>query len=298
MNDRFQQPFARKISRQMLQQIHTDAAGALDPQDPIYRQFIPNPLEQRTVDNFVVDPFHEQQYNPIPGLFHKYRQRVLLTVSTECAVHCRFCFRRWMTIQTPDWPRVLTYIQQHPQIQEVVLSGGDPLMLTAPAARAVMDQLATLPQLQRVRIHSRVPIVWPEKSYDFPWQATSYQHLAKILVVHCNHPSELTPASAAVLQQLHNQYKIALFSQTVLLKGVNDRPRVLRQLFEQLWQLQVQPYYLHLLDRVQGAAHFETSRLRTQRIYRMLQHYLPGFLIPKLVREQQHGKRYIGNIAL
>ncbi len=279
--------FTVKITDYLLNLVNTG-----DQPDPILKQFIPDVREQIKHIDFTLDPFEERRYNPLPGVFHKYHQRVLLTVSAHCAVHCRFCFRRWMPIVTPDWPKTVAYLQQHPRVKEVVLSGGDPLMLSIHQLRTIMNYLMEVPQLCSVRIHSRLPVAYPAKSYDFPW--SEYPSLRKVLVIHCNHPSELGMETARLCQYLTEQ-KVALFSQTVLLKGVNDRVKLLSALYEKLWAIGVHPYYLHLLDRVQGTAHFETSALRAKRLYALLQHYLPGYLVPKLVREEHTGKRYLSN---
>ena len=165
-------------------------------------------------------------------------------------------------------------------------------MLKPDVLQRIMAYLVKVPQLQTIRVHSRVPIAKPLQSYQFPW--TAYSTLNKILVIHCNHPSEISTQTAKVCQDLAQQ-GVRLYSQTVLLKGINDRIKILSQLYHALWQIGVQPYYLHLLDRVQGAAHFEVSALRAKRLYTVMQHYLPGYLIPKLVREEHRGKRYLSN---
>lgn len=292
-------PFKTKISQHLLGLVamQMENGGELktasDPlTHPLLKQFLPSKQELIMQDGFGKDPFAERKYNPLPGVFHKYRQRVLLTVSRECEVHCRFCFRRWMPIKIPDWPKTIAYLKDHSQVEEVVLSGGDPLALSCDKLQTVMEQLSSVSNLHSVRVHSRIPIACPAKCYNFPWNR--YPSLRKILVIHCNHPQEISKETVQLCKDLNKQ-QVALFSQTVLLKGVNDRVKVLKELYGTLWGIGVQPYYLHLLDRVQGAAHFEVSSRRAIRLYALLQHCLPGYLIPKLVREEHDGKCYISN---
>lgn len=267
------------------------AAASSGAAKVIGRQLQFNALENVNTPGFSLDPFNEQSYQPLPGLFHKYRQRALLTVSSTCAVHCRFCFRRHATLVTPDMNKVLSYLCSHPLVTEVVLSGGDPLTLSVATLTKLINQLATLPQLTTLRVHSRVPVADPELAYNFPWDEC--QKLKKVLVIHCNHPLEISVSTTKLCRDLAAK-GVKLYSQSVLLKGVNDRSKILQRLFLQLDKIGVQPYYLHLLDRVQGASHFEVSPLRTQRIHQALQQLLPGYLIPKFVREEVKGKRYLG----
>ena len=268
-----------------------------DIHDPLLRQILPLSDESRLVPGFAHDPVGDLAAQAGAGILHKYHGRALLTATGACAVHCRYCFRRHFPYgeQRPardNWQGVVGYLQAHPEVDELILSGGDPLMLDDEQLLALSQGLKTLPQLHRLRLHTRLPIVLPERIDNgllawlesLPWPV--------VMVVHCNHPQELNEQVATALAQLH-RCGVTLLNQSVLLKGVNDDPDTLVELSQKLFQNHVMPYYLHMLDRVAGAAHFEVAEASALAIYRELHRRLPGYLLPRLVREHagEHGKR-------
>lgn len=260
-----------------------------NPLDPLLLQILPAQEEDKDKAGFSQDPLEELSSNPVPGLLHKYQGRVLLTLTGTCAVNCRYCFRRHFPYvdNTPSqigWEKAFAYIGKDTSISEVILSGGDPLLFNDRTLQAFSDQLATIPHVKRLRIHSRIPVVLPERlSPEFlHWIKSLSQQ--PVLVIHCNHPQEINPALIDALAPL-KKAGVLLLNQTVLLKGVNDEVETLVELSEALFRAGVQPYYLHLLDKVQGAAHFDLELERSQALYRALSHRLPGYLVPKLARE-------------
>ncbi len=261
--------------------------GKLD--DPLLRQVLPVNAENQLIEGYNTDPLNEQQSNPTPGVLHKYHGRVLLTLTGACAIHCRYCFRRHFPYQAntpgrPGWDKIIDYIQADPTISEVILSGGDPLLLTDSLLQAFLQKLQAIKHLQRLRIHTRLPIVLPERITTQLLQVLTQQRLQTIMVVHCNHAQEIDTAVATALANLHRA-DITLFNQAVLLKGVNDRADVLTELCQTLFHYHVIPYYLHRLDKVQGAAHFAVSQATELQIMKTLQARLPGYLVPKFVEE-------------
>jgi L-lysine 2,3-aminomutase len=260
-----------------------------DPFDPLLLQVLPHHLELEEHAGFVTDPLGEEQANQQPGVLHKYKSRFLLTLTGACAVHCRYCFRRHFPYQenlpkNDDWVNIAQYIQQHPDINEVILSGGDPLTLNNRKLKLWIDRLETLPQIQFLRIHSRVPVVMPTRLDDEFISLLKNSRLRIILVIHSNHASELDDFTCAKLNALV-QAHITVFNQAVLLKGVNDSTQVLVDLSYRLFQAGVLPYYLHVLDKVKGAHHFDLPAKDIDDLYRDVLASLPGYLVPKLVRE-------------
>jgi EF-P beta-lysylation protein EpmB len=245
------------------------------------------------VEGFGDDPVGDRDASALPGLLHKYKGRVLLTLTGGCAVHCRYCFRRHFPYgeENPgrgQWQGAIDYIQAHPEIDEVIFSGGDPLLLDTPQLQRLTDRLAGLTQLKRLRIHSRLPLVLPER-IDTPflsWLTGLPWHT--VIVTHANHPRELAQPQAGALRQL-TEAGTTLLNQSVLLRGVNDAVATLEQLSKTLFHHGVLPYYLHQLDRVSGAAHFEVSDGQAVALLEELRTRLPGYLVPRLVREHQGG---------
>ncbi len=258
--------------------------------DPLLRQILPLGDELQIVAGYSEDPLQEAKYNPVPGLLHKYQGRVLLTLVGTCAVNCRYCFRRHFPYTdnnpgTEGWERALNYIANHPSIHEVILSGGDPLVANDKTLQAFSDKLNLIPHIKRLRIHSRIPIVLPERITPEFIHWISQLKQKPILVTHCNHPQEI---NAAVAEAAHLLTKagVVLLNQTVLLKGVNDAAETLIALSESLFAIGIQPYYLHLLDKVQGAAHFDVDKETAVKLHEELSQNLSGYLVPKLVYEQ------------
>ncbi|ABK43465.1 L-lysine 2,3-aminomutase [Magnetococcus marinus MC-1] len=284
-----QQQLAHRGFPMLLTPTMADCMRQPQEQDPIYRQFWPSAEELQNPPHYTTDPLQEAASSPMPGLVHKYQGRALLHLTDACPVHCRYCFRRHGAITSPMDPQaeqqLVDHLAQDHTLQEIILSGGDPLMLNAPKWHWWMTQLAQLPHLQRIRIHSRVPVADPSR-LTIPMLET-LQNTAKsvVLVIHCNHAQELTPASEVALQACR-QAGFLVLNQSVLLAGVNDSAEILAKLNLALVGLGVLPYYLHLLDTVQGAAHFEVSPQRAMEIMRQLHQCLPGYALPKLVRER------------
>ncbi|HEY9149072.1 MAG TPA: EF-P beta-lysylation protein EpmB [Gammaproteobacteria bacterium] len=260
-----------------------------DENDPLLRQVLPLGAEQQQVSGFGTDPVGDRSASAAPGVLHKYHGRVLLTATGACAIHCRYCFRRHFPYaeENPgrhNWQGIIDYLQGNPEVDELILSGGDPLMLDTPQLEQLGQRLAQLPQLKRLRLHTRLPVVLPERIDEallglltrLPWQL--------VMVIHCNHAAEVDAAVADALGRLHAA-GITLLNQSVLLQGVNDDVQTLLELHERLFSHRVIPYYLHLLDRVSGAAHFEVSEARARALLEQLRAQAPGYLVPTLVRE-------------
>ncbi|MEO5362326.1 MAG: EF-P beta-lysylation protein EpmB [Magnetococcus sp. DMHC-8] len=261
-----------------------------DPRDPLQRQVMPSGEELRPAVGFVTDPLAEQAGRTLPGLLQKYAGRVLLQVSGACPIHCRFCFRRHDGYANlPDsqsaWSPVVAAIANDPSLREVVLSGGDPLMQSDRFLMALVRRLADIPHLQRLRVHSRMPVVTPRRVGPRLLQWLTATRLTPVLVIHCNHPAELDATVLAGLTRLQ-QAGVLVLNQSVLLRGVNDDPAILADLCETLVNHRVLPYYLHLLDPVAGSAHFQVDREQARSLISQLQARLPGYAVPKLVWEQ------------
>jgi EF-P beta-lysylation protein EpmB len=260
-----------------------------DPRDPLLRQVLPLGAERLTVAGFSRDPVGDASADLGQGLLRKYAGRALLIVTGGCAVHCRYCFRRHFPYaalgQTPDRTAVaVASIAADPGISEVILSGGDPLMLDDDRFGTLLERLLEIPHLRRLRIHSRLPVVVPSRVTDTLCRRLSSFPLATILVIHANHPSELGTQAEEALQRLRDA-DLTLLNQSVLLRGVNDAATTLVALSERLFDCGVLPYYLHQLDPVEGAAHFAVSDARALRLGEALRERLPGYLVPRLVRE-------------
>ncbi|MGD2073346.1 MAG: EF-P beta-lysylation protein EpmB [Gammaproteobacteria bacterium] len=261
-----------------------------DPADPLLRQVLPLAAELEPAPGFRMDPLDELESMPKPGVLHKYRGRVLLTVTGACAVHCRYCFRRHYPYKHASAARenarhAIDYLRSQPEVDEVILSGGDPLTLPDSRLAALVTELATAPQLRRLRIHSRLPVVLPERvdSRLLQWMTTSGFQV--VLVIHCNHPNEIDLSVRQALEKLRAA-GVTLLNQAVLLRGVNDRVEALAELSTRLFEAGVLPYYLHQLDPVQGAAHFEVDDRTAKALVDAIRSRLPGYLVPRLVREQ------------
>lgn len=261
----------------------------MNPLDPLLLQVLPHHLELEEHADFVADPLGEEAANQLAGVLHKYKSRFLLTLTGACAVHCRYCFRRHFPYQenlpkNDDWQQIKSYLMEHPDINEVILSGGDPLTLSNRKLAVWIERLESLQQIKILRIHSRVPIVIPERIDEELTYLLKNSRLRVILVVHANHAAELDPTTCNKLAGLVQQH-ILVLNQSVLLKGVNDSAEVLVELSQRLFEAGVLPYYLHVLDKVKGAHHFDLQANIIDQIYTDLLANLPGYLVPKLVRE-------------
>ncbi|ENT2593286.1 EF-P beta-lysylation protein EpmB [Acinetobacter baumannii] len=263
--------------------------NAKDPLDPLLLQVLPHHLELEEHPEFVTDPLGEEAANQLPGVLHKYKSRFLLTLTSACAVHCRYCFRRHFPYQenlpkNEDWLNIKNYIESNPDINEVILSGGDPLTLSNRKLALWLERLSSLKQVKILRIHSRVPIVIPNRIDEELISLLKNSRLRIILVVHSNHASELDDFTCSKLLQL-SEHHITVLNQAVLLKGVNDSAQTLTDLSYRLFEARVMPYYLHVLDKVKGAQHFDLIPSEIDAIYQDVLASLPGYLVPKLVRE-------------
>jgi EF-P beta-lysylation protein EpmB len=257
--------------------------------DPLLLQVLAVDDELAIEPGFVSDPLDEKTSNTQPGLIHKYHGRVLLTVTGGCAVHCRYCFRRHFPYQDNNpgrlgWQPVLDYISGDSAIHEVILSGGDPLLANDAILDSLISQLESIPHLNTLRIHSRIPVVLPERITNALLQRLAASRLQIVVVLHCNHAQELDAQVFEVCARL-KAAGCHLLNQSVLLAGVNDNATTLAALSERLFECGVLPYYLHLLDKVQGAAHFDVSIEKALEIFQNLQAMLPGYLLPRLARE-------------
>ncbi|MCP5157898.1 MAG: EF-P beta-lysylation protein EpmB [Gammaproteobacteria bacterium] len=260
------------------------------PDDPLLRQVLPLALELESVSGFVADPLDEQATQAAPGVLHKYHGRALLIVTNACAVHCRYCFRRefpytevWAGVN--QWRPALNYLASDVSLREIILSGGDPLALSNRRLGALLAALESIPHLERLRIHSRLPIILPERVDNGLLKVLLGSRLRPVLVVHANHPQEIDTTVSQTLAWLATA-GVTLLNQSVLLRGVNDAATTLAALSETLFTARVLPYYLHLLDPVQGAAHFAVKESVALAIMNTLRQRLPGYLVPRLVREQ------------
>ncbi|HEX5694609.1 MAG TPA: EF-P beta-lysylation protein EpmB [Arenimonas sp.] len=260
-----------------------------DPHDPLLRQVLPLDDEDRMVPGFGLDAVGDRDARGGTGIVHKYDGRALLVATGSCAVHCRYCFRRHFpygeeTAAANHWREALDYLAADPSIHEVLLSGGDPLSLATPKLAEFTDALARLPSVRRLRLHTRLPVVLPERvdAELLGWLAALPQQVG--VVIHANHAKEIDAPVAGALAALRRA-GATLLNQAVLLRGVNDRTESLAELSERLFEAGVLPYYLHQLDRVAGTAHFEVPDDTARELHAGLAARLPGYLVPRLVRE-------------
>ncbi len=260
-----------------------------DRDDPLLKQVLPDQREQINVTGYVADPLSENTQNPVKGMLHKYQSRVLLTITGACAIHCRYCFRQHFdysaNMPTADAKEnIVNYIAEHPEINEVILSGGDPLNVTNRRLFAWLDTLESIPQLTTIRLHTRLPVVIPARLDEALLERLSQSRCHIVMVIHCNHANEIDVLTSEYLQRARAA-GITLLNQAVLLKGINDSVKVQTQLSQRLFSAGVLPYYLHVLDKVAGAAHFDKDEQSSIKLYWSLLAALPGYLVPKLVRE-------------
>lgn len=262
-----------------------------DPLDPLLRQVLPIALETHEAPGFSADPVGDQAAMIVPGVLHKYFGRVLFIVNGACAIHCRYCFRREFPYSAASTSPsqidgAVRYVASDASIEEVILSGGDPLTMRDRDLRELIGMLASIPHVTRIRVHTRLPVVIPERITVELVQALESTRLLPVVVIHANHGNEIDDAVISAMTKVRRA-GIALLNQAVLLRGVNDSVEALRDLSERLFAAGVLPYYLHLLDRVRGSAHFEVTDVRARELMSDLMRYLPGYLVPRLVREVQ-----------
>ena len=290
--------FAVAVTPEMVELIDPD-----DASDPIAAQFIPTAAELAEMPEDRADPIGDQRWSPVPGIVHRYPDRVLLKPTLLCAVYCRFCFRREVVgkkaamLDQKSLQRALDYIRERPQIWEVILSGGDPLFLAPRRVGEIVNALDQVSHLGVIRFHTRVPVVDPGR-VDSALVAALAAEKAVYVVIHANHPRELTPQARAAVLRL-SRAGIPLLSQTVLLRGVNDDPAVLEALFRGLVAMRVKPYYLHHADLARGTSHFRTGIAAGQRLVRSLRGRISGLCQPTYVLDIPggYGKVPIGPCA-
>ncbi len=260
-----------------------------DLRDPLLAQVLPLAAELEARPGFTADPLGELAWAAVPGVLHKYQGRALLVAAGACAVHCRYCFRREFPYaeqgaSAAGFEQALAYLAADPTIEEVILSGGDPLLLPDARLARLAESLAEIPHLTRLRVHTRTPVVLPERVDDDLLAWLTGTRLAPVVVLHANHAREIDAEVAAAMARF-KAAGVPLLNQAVLLRGVNDSVEALADLSRALFATGVLPYYLHLLDRVTGTAHFEVEEKEAVRLMAALTVRLPGYLVPRLVRE-------------
>ncbi len=260
-----------------------------DPDDPLLRQVLPRGEELLEAPDFVADPVGDRSAQRSPALLHKYAGRGLLMLTGGCAINCRYCFRREFpyadAVGSARLEGAMEVLREDSSLTEVILSGGDPLLWEDRRLAGLIDRLEEIPHLVRLRIHTRLPVVLPQRVTPALCDRLARSRLSCVVVLHVNHPRELDDEVAAACAHLRRA-GVTLLNQAVLLRGVNDDCPVLAALSEKLFALGVLPYYLHLLDRVRGATHFEVPEERALELYRTLHARLPGYLLPRLAREE------------
>ncbi|MCA9214693.1 MAG: EF-P beta-lysylation protein EpmB [Planctomycetales bacterium] len=260
-----------------------------DPADPLLLQILPVPDETKSVPGFSDDPLAETAATMRPGLLQKYDRRVLLVTTGACAIHCRYCFRRSFPYadvpnSISDWQDSIDAIAEDPSIDEVILSGGDPLMLVDSTLTQLIDAISQIEHVSRLRIHTRLPIVIPSRVTDSLVGMLGDARPQTIVVLHANHPDELDTEVEQAIDRLSSA-RINLLNQSVLLRGVNDSVQCMESLCRKLVNLGILPYYMHQLDRVNGAAHFEVGKDEGRKIVESLRERLPGYAVPTYVEE-------------
>ncbi|RTZ13866.1 EF-P beta-lysylation protein EpmB [Vibrio aquaticus] len=279
---------ARKLFAQRVPQSFVDRMEKGNPFDPLLRQVLPLSEEFEIHEGYSNDPLEEQN-NSVPGLLHKYHNRALMIVKGGCAINCRYCFRRHFPYDDNKgsktvWQQSLDYVQTHPEIDEIILSGGDPLMAKDSELTWLIDRIADIPHVKRLRIHSRLPVVIPARITNELVDVLDRTRLQAILVTHINHAQEINQELRESLTKLKS-IGVTLLNQGVMLKGVNDSVDAQVALSQSLFDAGVLPYYLHVLDKVQGAAHFNISDQQAKQIMAGVMEKVSGYLVPKLTRE-------------
>jgi lysine 2,3-aminomutase len=283
-----------------------DLIDLTDPTDPIARQFLPDPAELVMLPQERVDPIGDAAHSPVKGIVHRYPDRVLLKAVHICPVYCRFCFRREMvgpqgegTLGADDMAAAMDYIRSRPEIWEVILTGGDPLVLSPRRLSAIMEALATIPHVKIIRFHTRVPVVDPDHVDAGLIAALKASGKVTYVALHANHPREMTDKARAACARLIDA-GIAMVSQTVLLRGVNDDPAVLGDLMKAFVETRIKPYYLHHPDLAPGTSHFRMDLEEGRKIVAALRGTISGLCQPTYVLDIPggYGKAVVGESAL
>jgi len=298
-------PMLEKVAARYAVAVTPDVAALIDPDDPldpIARQYIPSGEELLVQPNEKPDPIGDEVHSPVSGIVHRYPDRVLLKLVHVCAVYCRFCFRREMvgpgkatTLSEGAYKNALAYVRAHPQVWEVILTGGDPLMLSPRRLSEVMSDLASIEHVKVIRIHTRVPVAEPHRISDKMVSALKVRGATTWVALHANHVRELTPKARAACAAMIDA-GIPMVSQSVLLKGVNDDPETLEALMRGFVECRIKPYYLHHGDLAPGTSHLRTTLLEGQEIMRALRGRLSGLCQPEYVIDVPggHGKAPAG----
>ncbi|MYD45877.1 MAG: EF-P beta-lysylation protein EpmB [Gammaproteobacteria bacterium] len=261
-----------------------------NPHDPLLLQVAPSKEELNSPKRYTTDPLRESEFTLNGGLVKKYPNRVLVIATQACPVHCRYCFRRhfdYSTNQLTDFQSTLDTLSNDPSIIEVILSGGDPLTLSNEKLDTLIQQLQRLKHVRMLRVHTRFPVMIPQRITHALVKILSTTRLKVVIVVHINHPNEVDDSVQQAIERLRNA-QIDVFNQSVLLKGVNDSVQILSKLMHRVFEIGVVPYYLHLFDPVAGAHHFDLPEMSAIALWKELQSQLPGYLVPRLVREVPH----------
>jgi L-lysine 2,3-aminomutase len=285
-------PISTEASKRFQMRVPLSFAASMEkgnPNDPLLRQVLPIQGELVDYPGYSNNPVGDLQAAVLPGLLHKYHGRVLLINTGSCAINCRYCFRRnfpygELQLSKQEEHGAIDYIQSDPAITEVILSGGDPLLLSDARLAHLIWHLEAIDHIKRIRIHSRLPIVLPSRVTVELVNLLANCSKQIVLVVHANHPNEINGQVVNVCKLLKNN-NITLFNQSVLLKGVNDNAAILCELSERLFAIGIIPYYLHFLDKAAGTGHFEVSEAEAKTLIARVQNQLPGYLVPKLVKE-------------
>lgn len=259
-----------------------------DNKDPLFLQIFTNIKEiNNSYSNYIKNPLQENKYIVVPGLIHKYKNRVLLITKTNCAINCRYCFRRHFPYvqnqgNKKNWIKAIEYIKKHKEIDEIILSGGDPLIAKDKEISWLINLFESIPNIKRLRIHSRLIVVIPERITKNFCLLLKNTKMKIIIVTHINHAQEIDNSFIKSIKKL-KKIEVSLFNQSVLLKGVNDNAFILADLSRKLFDNGIIPYYLHILDKVDGASHFYVSYNRIKLIFSTLSSLISGYMLPKLV---------------
>lgn len=275
--------FALKVPRSFVARMQIGNA-----KDPLLLQVLNSADELIDKHGFSSDPLQEAEANPVPGLIHKYKSRALLTLSGSCAVHCRYCFRRHFDYKSNNpgsegWLPALRYLQEHPEINEIIYSGGDPLSAPDRLLHKLTHQLSNISNIKYLRVHTRFPVVIPQRITD---ECLEWLNIFSnpVVVLHINHAQEIDKPLELAVQKLKSA-GVTLLNQAVLLAGVNDSLQAQLDLHRKSFETGILPYYLHCLDPVQGAAHFHIEDKQAIALFHAMQKELSGYMLPKLVRE-------------
>ncbi|WP_343183094.1 EF-P beta-lysylation protein EpmB [Buchnera aphidicola (Neophyllaphis podocarpi)] len=266
--------------------------------DPLLLQVLIQKQEKIILKNYSNDPIKENVSIKLPGLLHKYNNRVLLIIKTNCAINCRYCFRKNFPYQNnlgnkENWNKSINYIKDKHEIEEVIFSGGDPLMAKDHELKWIISKIEKIKHIKRIRIHTRLPVVIPSRITNELCEIFNKTKLKIIMVTHINHPNEINNEFKKNISILKNKTGINIFNQSVMLKGINNDIQILKKLSNKLYESEIIPYYIHILDKVTGSSHFFVSKKEAISIIKKLTEQISGFLVPKLVQEKNNRKSKI-----